>query len=226
MGAGLELMQIIAYTDENYQSQYKGKPYKVMMNPESLKWGRSISYNETQSPDSSSGSQKYQSTKNETLSFDIVIDCLGIVDSKRTDLSAEIALLESTVYTYNGEIHRPNFVKIQWGKSLVFKGVLTSFDTSYTLFKPDGSPLRAKVSLSFSEYVSPDQVAKTDKKESPDVTHLVDVVEGDSLPGLCQKVWANSRYYIQVAQYNQLNKFRNLKGVEGLLFPPIVKSFE
>ncbi len=224
MGSGLELLRITGYTDEEFKSAFKSKPYTVMINPESLKWDRSIDYNEKQSPDSSSASQKYKNTPSEKLSFDIIIDCTGVVDSKRTDLTAEIELLESIVYTYNGTIHRPNFVKVQWGKNLIFNGVLKSFDTSYTLFKPDGSPLRAKVSLSFSEYISPSTVKKLDKQESPDVTHLVNVVEGDTLPGLCQKIWNDNSYYIQVAEYNKLNKFRNLKGVENLLFPPIISK--
>jgi len=224
MGAGLELLRITAYTDENFQNAFKAKPYTVMINPESLKWDRSVEYNEKQAPDSSSPSQKYKSTPAEKLNFDIIIDCVGIVDSKRTDMNAEIELLESVVYSYNGDIHRPNFVKVQWGKNIVFKGVLKSFDTTYTLFKPDGSPLRAKVSLGFTEYISPDQVAKEDKEESPDVTHLIAVQEGDNLPGLCQKVWNDNSFYIQVAEYNQLNKFRNLEGVENLLFPPIIQS--
>ncbi len=224
MGAGLQLLRIMAYEDEEFQNAFKGKPYTVMINPESLKWDRSVEYNTKQSPDSSSASQKYRSTPSEKLSFDIVIDCTGIVDAKRVDLTAEINLLEKTVYTYNGKIHRPNFVKVQWGKNLVFKGVLTTFDTSYSLFKPDGSPLRAKVSLAFTEYISPSTVKKEDKKESPDVTHLVNVVEGDTLPGLCQKIWNDNSYFVQVAQYNGLNKFRNLKGVKNLLFPPIINE--
>lgn len=224
MSSGLQLLRITAYTDENFQNAFKAKPYTVMINPESIKWDRSIDYNEKQAPDSSSPSQKYKSTPAQSLSFDIIIDCVGIVDSKRTDMSAEISLLESVVYTYNGEIHRPNFVKVQWGKDLVFKGVLKSFDTSYTLFKPDGSPLRAKVSLSFTQYISPDQVEKIDQNESPDVTHLVNVVEGDTLPGLCQKVWDDYSYYVHVAEYNELNKFRNLKGIQHLIFPPIIQE--
>ncbi|MFT5822747.1 MAG: hypothetical protein ACI8ZM_004004 [Crocinitomix sp.] len=224
MGAGLQLLRIMAYEDEEFQNSFKGKPYTVMINPEALKWDRSVEYNTKQSPDSSSASQKYRSTPSEKLSFDIVIDCTGIVDSKRVDLTAEINLLEKTVYTYNGKIHRPNFVKVQWGKNLMFKGVLTTFDTSYSLFKPDGSPLRAKVSLAFSEYISPSTVKKEDKKESPDVTHLVNVVEGDTLPGLCQKIWNDNSYFVQVAEYNGLNKFRNLKGVKNLLFPPIINE--
>lgn len=224
MGAGLQLLRIMAYEDEDFQNAFKGKPYTVMINPESLKWDRSVEYNVKQSPDSSTASQKYRSTPSEKLSFDIIIDCTGIVDSKRVDLTAEINLLEKTVYTYNGKIHRPNFIKVQWGKNLVFKGVLTTFDTSYSLFKPDGSPLRAKVSLAFSEYISPETVKKEDKKESPDVTHLVNVVEGDTLPGLCQKIWSDNSFFVQVAEYNGLNKFRNLKGVKNLLFPPIINE--
>jgi hypothetical protein len=223
MGASLELMKITGYTDENFQQAFAGQPYTVMMNPDNIKWQRAVDYNEQQAPNTSAPSQKYKSTPVEKLNFDITIDCTGIVDSKRTDMAQEISALESIIYTYNGSIHRPNFVKVQWGKSLVFKGVLKSMDTSYTLFKPDGSPLRAKLSLGFSEYISPKNVEKIDNKQSPDITHLVPVVEGNTLPQLCQKIWNDDSFYIQVAAFNDLNKFRNLKGGEKLIFPPIIQ---
>lgn len=223
MGASLELMKITGYTDENFQQAFAGQPYTVMINPETIKWQRGIEYNEQQAPNTSAPSQKYKSTPVEKLNFDIVIDCTGIVDSKRVDMNQEISSLESIIYTYNGKIHRPNFVKVQWGKSLVFKGVLKSMDTSYTLFKPDGSPLRAKLSLGFSEYISPQSVEELDAKKSPDITHLISVVEGNTLPQLCEETWNDDSYYIQVAQYNGLNKFRNLKGGQKLIFPPIIQ---
>lgn len=223
MGASLELMKITGYTDENFQQAFAGQPYTVMINPETIKWQRSIEYNEQQAPNTSAPSQKYKSTPVEKLNFDIVIDCTGIVDSKRVDMAQEISALESIIYTYNGKIHRPNFVKVQWGKSLVFKGVLKSMDASYTLFKPDGSPLRAKISLGFSEYISPQNVEELDGKESPDITHLVNVVDGNTLPQLCEKTWNDDTMYIQVAEYNNLNKFRNLKGGQKLIFPPIIQ---
>ena len=223
MGASLELMKITGYTDENFQQAFAGQPYTVMINPETIKWQRGIEYNEQQAPNTSAPSQKYKSTPVEKLNFDIVIDCTGIVDSKRVDMNQEISSLESIIYTYNGKIHRPNFVKVQWGKSLVFKGVLKSMDTSYTLFKPDGSPLRAKLSLGFSEYISPQSVEELDAKKSPDITHLITVVEGNTLPQLCEETWNDDSYYIQVAQYNELNKFRNLKGGQKLIFPPIIQ---
>ncbi len=223
MGASLELLKITGYTDEDFQQAFAGQPYTVMMNPESIKWQRAVDYNEQQAPNSGSPSQKYKSTPVEKLNFDITIDCTGIVDSKRIDMTQEISALESIIYTYNGNIHRPNFVKVQWGKSLVFKGVLKSMDTSYTLFKPDGSPLRAKISLAFSEYIDPSTLEKITGKKSPDITHLVPVVEGNTLPQLCQKIWNDDSFYVQVAAFNDLNKFRNLKGGEKLIFPPIIQ---
>lgn len=220
---GLQPLKITGYTDKEFTKPFSGKPYLVMINPDSIKWQRSIDYNEQQPPDTSSASQKYKSTPSDKLNFDIVIDCTGIVDSKRTSMSAEITALEKIVFTYNGEIHRPNFVTVQWGKNFIFKGVLTSLDTSYTLFKPDGSPLRAKLSLGFSSYISPSTVTKIDKPQSPDLSHMVTVVEGMTLPQLCQDVWQDDTNYVKVAEYNGLNKFRNLKGIKRLIFPPVIQ---
>src|SRR5215207_1968338 len=118
MSASLEPLKITGYTDEEFQTAFEGQPYSVMINPDSIKWQRKIDYNEQQSPDSSSASQKYKNTPSDKLNFDIVIDCTGIVDPKRTDMSTEISALEKIVFTYNGKIHRPNFVKVQWGKNI------------------------------------------------------------------------------------------------------------
>jgi hypothetical protein len=220
----LEPMKITGYTDEQFTKRFPGPPYLMMLNPESIKWQRSIEYNQQQAPDSSSASQRYKSTPSDRLNFDVVIDCTGIVDPKRIDMAKEITTLENIIFTYNGTIHRPNFVKVQWGKDLIFNGVLSSFDISYTLFRSDGSPLRAKISLGFSQYIAPQTVKIQDKQESPDVSHLVTVVEGVTLPQLCEQIWNDENYYIQAARYNGLNKFRNLKGVEKLIFPPIIPT--
>ena len=225
----MELMKFTGYTDEKFQSLLKDAsskvipPYSLMINPESIKMTRSIDYNTQQVPNTSAPSQKFKSSPSSGISFDVVIDCTGIVDKDRTNMAIEVKKLETIIYTYNGKIHRPNFVKLQWGQSLTFNCVLTSFDIQYTLFKPNGSPLRAKISMSFEQYISPSTVEKKDKKQSPDVSHIVTVVKGLSLPQLCKEVWDNDLYYIKVAKYNDLNKFRHLKGGEKLIFPPIIQ---
>jgi hypothetical protein len=216
----MEKMRIEAFEDKKFSS--KAGKYDVMINPDNIKLDRAIEYNTEQSPDTSQPSSKYKKSPGSTLSFDLTIDCTGIVDIKRMDLPNEIKQLLDVVYDYHGEIHRPYFVKLRWGIGEVFKGVLTSFNTSYTLFNPDGVPLRAKVSLAFTSYLDPVTVAKKQDRKSPDLTHLVDVVCGDSLPGLSQRIYNSTDYYVQLAEFNDLDKFRRLQPGTRLIFPPLV----
>lgn len=57
--------------------------------------------------------------------------------------------------------------------------------------------------------------------KSPDITHKVQVVEGDTLEGLCERFYNSPSYAEALAQYNDLNKFRHLKGGSTLIFPPL-----
>lgn len=219
----LQYMKITGYSDKEFQQPVSGPAYSFMINPESVKWQRSVEYADEQIPDSSTPSQRYKYSPGDTLNFDVVIDCTGVVDGKRTDMKKEVDALENIIFTYHGEIHRPNYVIIRWGENFEFKGVLTSFDTSYTLFKSDGSPIRARISLGFSQYVSPKTRSREEQKESPDVSHLVQVEEGMTLPQLCIKVWNDDSLCVQVARYNDLDKFRDLRGIDKLVFPPIIQ---
>ncbi len=125
---------------------------------------------------------------------------------------------------YNGKIHEPYYLEIAWGKDTALRGRLVSLNVSYTFFKPDGTPLRAKVKLAFISSTDPEVAAKIQNKSSPDMTHLVDVVVGDSLPLLSHRIYNSSSYCVQLARFNNLNKFRKLTPGNDLVFPPLIKE--
>jgi hypothetical protein len=212
-------LKITAYKDEKFSS--KAGDYSVMLNPDAIKWGRNLKYNEKHKANSSKSAPKYIRTDRETLSFDLVIDGTGVVDAGNLDVTDNINKIKHLVYDYDGNIHRPFFVMINWGRNLTFKGLLSGFDTNYSLFKADGSPLRAKLSLKFQSYTDPVTAAKEENKNSPDMTHLIDVVAGDSLVQLSNSVYGTTDYTIQLAAFNGLNKFRKLVPKTQLVFPPI-----
>jgi len=62
-----------------------------------------------------------------------------------------------------------------------------------------------------------------ENSQSPDLTHIRIVKEGDTLPLLCHQVYGDPKYYIAVAAVNGLNDFRNLKKGERIMFPPLEK---
>ena len=66
----MEPMQITGYSDGQFKTP-TGSVYSLMLNPDSLKWNRSIEYNAKRTPGASSPSQKYLSTPSDKLSFEI-----------------------------------------------------------------------------------------------------------------------------------------------------------
>jgi nucleoid-associated protein YgaU len=56
---------------------------------------------------------------------------------------------------------------------------------------------------------------------SPDLTHLITVKAGDTLPLLCDRIYRDSGYYMEVARINGLSSFRNLQPGTTLKFPPL-----
>jgi nucleoid-associated protein YgaU len=99
---------------------------------------------------------------------------------------------------------------------------MEALKVNYTLFKPSGEPLRAKMDLTFTAYKSTEEVFREASLESPDLTHLVEVKAGDTLPMLCYQIYKDSSYYLAVARLNQLNNFRQLQPGQLLRFPPLV----
>ncbi|HYD32312.1 MAG TPA: hypothetical protein VEB64_15830 [Azospirillaceae bacterium] len=230
MSGNLEKMIITAYSDQNFKVQV-GTSYTVWINPASYTYKYAIYYNDRQAQGSSGPSPDFNRIGPDSVSFDLVFDATGVVPSPITgtpDAPADgvaglIDRFKALVLKLNGNIHSPNFVMLSWAQ-LQFACRLQSMDIAYTLFKPDGTPLRARMSVSFLGFTSEQQLAKKANKLSPDLTHIVTVVAGDSLPTLCQKIYGSSLYYLRVAEHNRLNSFRQLVPGTQLLFPPVAKG--
>jgi nucleoid-associated protein YgaU len=109
-------------------------------------------------------------------------------------------------------------VRILWGK-LIFFGRLQKLIIDYTLFKPSGEPLRAKIDLSFVGTMSAKEESLEAKRSSPDLTHEVQFQAGDSPPLMCHRIYGDSAYYAAVARYNNIFNFRAIRP-GTTLFPP------
>lgn len=82
------------------------------------------------------------------LDISLLLDGTRAIDGKQIEVSCEIAALRSLAFAYHGQIRSPYYVQVTWS-SFVFQGRLTTFNVTYTLFRPDGTPVQAKVDLSF-----------------------------------------------------------------------------
>jgi hypothetical protein len=226
----LEKMTISAYSDDKFSASV-GQPFKVTINPDKYKQTYEVMYSNVKSPGCAGGSPEFNRVGVDTLTFELVFDGTGVVPTavpgvvpfSEDGISSQIEAFKLLIYTYKGNTHSPNFIKLFWG-TMLFKGRLKTLDLTYTLFKPDGTPLRAKANLTFIGYTDRLELAKKSNKSSPDLSHRVTVKAGDTLPLMCFKVYGSSAPYLAVARVNQLTSFRSLVAGEQLLFPPLVAA--
>jgi hypothetical protein len=175
---------------------------------------------------------KYKSTEPEQLRLEFILDGTKTMegyggantDYKNKAVHDQVEDLKNCVYNFDGKIHRPRFLIVMWGSEINFKCVLGNLDLNYTLFEPDGSPIRVKVTATFIAHKSREQLLAESRASSPDLTHSRIVVEGDRLDWLTNTIYDDSVYLMQVAKANQLTSLRKLKPSTQLNFPPFDKN--
>lgn len=162
------------------------------------------------------------------VTFDIYLDATGVYgEVGKNFIHQKIEDFKDVCYYYAGDKHDAPYVKILWGKALMkyrtldFVYRLETLTVNYTLFDTTGLPLRAKLTCAFLGDIKLTEGDKLAAKSSPDLTHLITVKAGDSLPNLCKSIYGKPEMYHHVARFNKLSNFRNLEPGQQLEFPPI-----
>lgn len=199
--------------------------FEVFINPENYSQEYSIEYNREQGDGTSASPQGFQRIPPQEMTFEFLFDRTGVLpDSPPQDrgVMPDIERLKELTYEYNGEIHRPPYLTVTWGE-LYFQCVLSSLNIQYKLFRSDATPIRATVRCAFKEFKDEELRTREENDESPDLTHLRVVKEGDTLPLLAYRIYGDPKYYLAVARVNRLVDFKQLPVGTQLVFPPLEK---
>lgn len=216
-------MLILAFQNKEMTTPAMIPFFKVHVNPENYSQSVQINYTESCAPGPTREGGEYQNTSPQEISFDFLLDrtgALGNMAMSTVGIEPEVQLFKQVALNYNGSIHRPNFLKLIWG-TLIFDCQLKSLDVEYKMFNQFGLPLRAVLKTVFVEYSKKNEMDLLNMTSSPDLTHVRTVKEGDTLPLMTWRIYGDSKYYLEVAKYNKLSNFRNLKPGDELVFPPL-----
>lgn len=231
--AKLEKLVIDAYDTAERDSGQPSGSFTVAFNPESYKVTYANSFQTKQGINTVGSKLPYVKSLPQLIEFKLIFDSAFAdkslltvaVDLPRTDRGNSPSAHElvqkfmDAVYIMKDATHEPSYLRLRWG-DVSFDCRLMTAEVNYSMFDRSGIPIRAEVKVSFAGDLL-DPVLKA-KKSSPDVTHLVTVVAGDTLPSLSRRVYGDARYYPQIAETNGLDHFRDLKPGQQLYFPPLV----
>ncbi|TCI93208.1 CIS tube protein [Tenacibaculum sp. M341] len=226
----VEKLRITAYEDETFDEGKKisdTKEFSVVANPEKYSIKYTVKHNKDQGAGDSHNNPKFTVAKSPDLNLDFIFDGTGVLEGSdvktKTSVIDQIEHFKKVVFNYEGDIHKPYHVKIAWG-SLLFQGVLSEMVIDFKLFKPSGEPLRAIAKAKFTGAIDDDLKKGLNKQSSPDLTHVRIVREGDTLPIMAERIYGDSKYYLEVAKANKLINFRSLKAGQEIFFPPVEKT--
>jgi hypothetical protein len=204
-------------------------PIPALFNPERYTVSKSVQLAEIAIPGLDAPVVQYVRGQNEKITMELFFDTtdLGMVDPV-----TDVRTLTGQVYQLlkiDGNLHAPPRVQLAWGAG----GQLTSYGASispwlilesiseeFSLFSPEGVPLRAKLNVSFCEAWTISQQLQVTPRHSSDRTTLHQVVRGETLCQISYEQYSDPTQWRLIADANSLANPRLLTPGQILTIPP------
>ena len=217
----LEKLLVRAYSAPDYAESSLIDTFESYVNPNEITVAYEMEYDSAQGSGTTGSRMDFKKVKPGDMSLAFFLDGTG-ANGVKIDVQTQVEKFQ-TVTGYNGDIHRPNYLKIAWGTIQIKRCVLKSASIAYKLFKADGTPLRATISATFVDAVEDQTRVALAQDSSPDLTHVRVLRAGETLAGLCQQIYGDPALYLKVARANQFDSVRRLPPGTRVRFPPLQK---
>ncbi|HEX8186078.1 MAG TPA: LysM peptidoglycan-binding domain-containing protein [Blastocatellia bacterium] len=141
----------------------------------------------------------------EKLSIELLADTSDTLEDVRVKYVNKLRGL----LNIRSESHAPPIVNFVWSTN-EFRGVVDSLSVTYTLFTPEGKPLRAKLNLTMKEYRPVEIQVKERPKTSPDLEKTWVVTRGETLSSIAAAVYRDPSAWRAIARANDIIDPRRL----------------
>jgi hypothetical protein len=192
----------------------------VSFNPTEYSMDKSNVFAEANIPGLGSPILQFSRGNVRTLSLELLLgtytggplkdSCWTLTPGEGEDLRTKYISKFEKLLDIDGELHAPPPCKVLWSK-LEFVGVLESLRKRYVFFLDDGTPVRARLTLSFKEYIPVEIQLKTSPRSSPDKRKTYLVKQGDSLWQISSKAYGNPDQWRIIAEANNIEVPRFLQ---------------
>lgn len=160
---------------------------------------------------------EYLSTAPAVLSLEVFFDAF---DELLGDVSRDVAVLLD--WTKPGPGNAPPKLEFRWGSSNVLTGMqfyLSSLNATYTLFRFDGTPIRATCRLTLIEATNPAARTNPTSGGVPGMeTHVL--VAGESLQSVAWSRYRDATLWRAIAVFNGIDDPMRVPAGTSLVIPP------
>lgn len=205
----------MALTKARITIEHTGRFFEVMFNPEEYTLSRDNNFASQAVPGLSSPLLQFVHGNLRTLEMELFFDTFEQHRDVREVTQQVVGLLD-----IDPELHAPPVLRVAWA-SLQFRCVLARASQKFILFFQDGRPARARLTVSFQEYVDPGREAREVKRQTANFSKAHAVVQGETLSAIAGRFYQDPRQWRPIAIENGLDDPRALTTGQTLLIPPL-----
>jgi hypothetical protein len=208
----------------------------LQFNPTELSFNKAAQIAEIAIPGLDSPLLQFVRGQDETLTMDLFFDS--------TENGMGVGATSVTTYTdkfyqlikMEPDRHAPPICTFQWNRAFPgadvsanvgnqkrtsFQCIVESVRHKYTLFSPEGVPLRATLTVTLREYKTLDEQLAQLNLNSPDKTQAYITQSGDTLSGVAGRHYRRAGEWRRIADANQIEDPRRLFPGAFLTLPPM-----
>ena len=193
----------------------KGKVIEVLFNPSEYSLEVANNYQDTNSPGLEKPITQFVNGIARTLTMDLYFDTYtddgGSDVTRKTNQVAQLLGIDG---------HAPPKVEFRWG-DFAFCAVVERLSQSFTMFRSDGVPVRAKLKVTFKGVKPLSEQLKDPRRNSADKTKRRVLTVDSSIWLLAAREYGDPRCWRLIAQQNRVDDPRAIRPGTALVLPPI-----
>jgi hypothetical protein len=191
---------------------------EVCFNPTEYTVAKKTGYAEAAVPGLDAPIIQFSKGEARTLAIELLLDTCTYDEGK--DVRTEYVQKLEEFLMVDRDLHAPPPCKVVWG-SLEFVGLVDSLSSRYVMFQDDGTPVRARATVSFKEYLPVStQVANT-PRSSPDRRKVHQFKSGETLWQLAYLAYGDPARWRDIAEANGIDNPRAVKPGQHLVIKPL-----
>jgi nucleoid-associated protein YgaU len=187
-----------------------GDEIKVLFNPTNYRLTRSNQFAEVAIPGLEAAPIQFVRGGASSLSMQLFFDTYekGLDVRDYTDQVTGLMDIDP-------DLHAPPVCLFAWG-DLIFIGVLERADQQFTLFMPDGTPVRATMDVTFKEYFD-----QPGDRQSATYAKVYVVRRGDTLSSIAAARYGDPAQWRHIARENNIDDPFGIKPGQVLVIPAL-----
>lgn len=201
---------------------FTGDEFTVMFNPEEYTLNKDNNFASQTVPGLGSPLLQFVNGNLRTLEMELFFDTYLPLTTEakpprdvREETQKVVDLLK-----INSEFHAPPILEVSWA-SLFFRCVLARVSQKFILFLNDGRPVRARLTVTFNEFIDEEREAKEVNRQTADFSKAHTVMQGEGLSDIAGRFYGDPQLWRPIAVANGLADPRALTAGQPLRIPSL-----